>query len=265
MSKGKKNIKNSSKNNVKKTYNEDGKLIVEEIRGSKQCPYVSVICPTYNRRRFLPNLIHQFMNQTYPQMHMELVILDDSTESNNDIIPQRTNIKYHYKSEKMILGYKRNYLNTLTSGDIIVCFDDDDFYSPERVAHAVHTLTNSKCLIAASSIIHIYYKQLDAIMKFGPYAPNHGTNGTMAYKKEYLRNHGYLDDKEKAEEAHFTNNFSEPLVQLNPHKVMICLAHAQNTVSKDPFIEKGVKTTESLRKFFKEKDPYMINWIKNNL
>ena len=264
MGKGK-NKSKTTKGPIKPTHTEDGLLIIEENRGSKQTPYVSVICPTYNRRRFLPNLFHQFLNQTYSQTHMELVILDDSPESNADIIPKQTNIKYHYQSEKMILGRKRNHLNSLTSGAIIVCFDDDDFYSPERVAHAVHTLTGSRCLIAASSIIHIYYKNLDKIIRFGPYAPNHGTNGTMAYKKEYLRNHGYLDDKEKAEEAHFTNNFQEPLVQLNPHKVMICLAHTNNTVDKDPFIEKGVQTTECVRKFFKERDPYMIDWIKNEL
>lgn len=244
---------------------EDGTLIIREERGSKQQPYVSVICPTYNRRRFLPNLVHQFLHQTYPQEYMELVILDDSPESNEDIIPKRTNIKYHYRPEKMVLGKKRNELNALTSGDIIVCFDDDDFYSPDRVRHAVNTLVNSRCLIAASTVIHIYYKSLDKILEFGPYAPNHGTNGTMAYRKEYLRNHSYLDDKDKAEEAHFTNNFSEPLVQLNPHKVMLCLAHGNNTVDKDPFIEKGKHTTMTLKKFFKERDEYMFNWIKNEL
>lgn len=247
------------------THTDDGTLIVNEVRNSKVQPYVSVICPTYNRRRFLPNLFHQFLHQTYPQTNMELVILDDSPTSNADIVPKQTNIKYHYHPEKMMLGRKRNHINTLTSGDIIVCFDDDDFYSPERVSHAVNTLVNSRCLIAASSIIHIYYKNLDKIIKFGPYAKNHGTNGTMAYKKEYLRNHSYLDDKEKAEEAHFTNNFQEPLVQLNPHKVMICLAHTNNTVDKDPFIEKGVQTSECLKKFFKERDSYMIDWIKNHL
>ena len=186
----------------------DGVLQVPQIRNGNR-PFVSVICPTYNRRKFLPNLIRQFKYQTYEQQYMELIILDDSPVSNEDIIPKESNIKYTYLPEKLMLGKKRNHLNSLATGDIIVCFDDDDYYAPERVQHAVHKLEGSNALIAGSSVIHIYYKKINKILEFGPYAPYHGTNGTMAYRKEYLLNHGYLDDKEKAEEAHFTNNFAE--------------------------------------------------------
>jgi len=240
----------------------DQVTVIKEIRNGSR-PFVSVICPSYNRRKFLPNLIQQFLYQTYPQNYMELIIVDDSPESNEDIIPKQTNIKYTHIPEKMVLGRKRNYMNSLATGDIIVCFDDDDFYSPERVRHAVAKLSSSKALIAGSSVIHIYYKSLDKILEFGPYAPYHGTNGTMAYKKEYLLNHSYLDDKEKAEEAHFTNDFSEPMVQLDPHQVMLCLAHNSNTVDKDPFIERGKPTSYKLHKFFTVKNVEMVNWIKN--
>jgi glycosyltransferase involved in cell wall biosynthesis len=224
-------------------------------------PFVSVICPTYNRRQFLPNLIHQFNYQTYPQEYMELIILDDSPESNADIIPAQANIKYTHLPEKLILGKKRNLLNSMTTGDIIVCFDDDDFYSQERVAHAVNKLQGSKCEIAGSSIIHIYYPKLNKIYQFGPYAPYHGTNGTMAYTKKYLKTHSYLDDKTQAEEAHFTNNFSEKMIQLDPHKVMLCIAHNKNTVEKDQFLNQGKETTIKIQKFFKTKDKYMLDYL----
>lgn len=229
-------------------------------------PFVSVICPTYERRRFLPNLIQQFNYQTYPNECMELIIVDDSATSNQDIIPSQANIKYHYIPEKMPLGKKRNYLNSLATGEIIVCFDDDDFYSPERVSHAVTKLMSNKAVnIAGSSLIHIYYKKLDKILSYGPLAPNHGTNGTMAYKRCYLLDHRYLDDKNKAEEAHFTNNFSEIMIQLDPHKVMLCIAHDSNTVDKDQFIPRMKPTHYKLHKFFKVKNDAMVNWIKNEM
>lgn len=233
----------------------------ETKRGTER-PFVSVICPTYNRRQFLPNLIHQFNYQTYPQNYMELIILDDSPQSNADIIPSQSNIKYTHLKEKLILGKKRNLINSMATGDIIVCFDDDDYYSPERVSHAVLKLQSSKYEIAGSSIIHIYYPKLDKILEFGPYAPYHGTNGTMAYTKKYLRTHGYLDDKTQAEEAHFTNNFSEPMVQLDPHKVMLCVAHNKNTVEKDQFLNQGKTTSFKMQKFFKINDKYMIDYLK---
>ena len=232
------------------------------VRGTLR-PFVSVICPTYNRRQFLPSLIHQFNYQTYPQDYMELIILDDSAESNADIIPEQSNIIYKHLPEKLVLGKKRNELNSMVTGDIIVCFDDDDYYSPERVAHAVNKLSSSKMQIAGSSTIHIYFSKLDKILQYGPYAAYHGTNGTMAYTKEYLKTHRYEDDKFQAEEAFFTNNFSEPMVQLDPHKVMLCIAHDRNTVDKNQFIATGKDTSEKLHKFFKINDKKMIERIKN--
>ena len=225
-------------------------------------PFVSVICPTYNRRFFLSNLIHQFNYQTYPQEYMELIILDDSPTTNIDIIIKQDNIRYIHLDEKMILGKKRNMLNSLTTGDIIICFDDDDYYSPERVAHAVHQLTVSRKQIAGSTIIHLYYTKLNKILQFGPYSPNHGTNGTFAYTRKYLETHNYLDDKHDAEDAYFTNNFSEQMVQLDPFKTMLCIAHSNNTVNKDKFIEQGKDNGYKLNKFFKINNTFMINKIK---
>lgn len=95
--------------------------------------FVSVVTPTYNRRKFLPILIHLYKTRTYPKEHRELIILDDSLTTNEDLIPKDyPNIRYYYHNEKMTLGEKRNKLNELARGDIIVCFDDDDYHYPEK-------------------------------------------------------------------------------------------------------------------------------------
>ena len=47
---------------------------------------VIIITPTYNRRKFLPILIYQFIKQTYPKHLLSIIILDDSDVSNQDII-----------------------------------------------------------------------------------------------------------------------------------------------------------------------------------
>jgi len=49
-------------------------------------PFVSCICPTYNRAKFLPYLLHIFDIQDWPKKQRELIILDDSPSSNEDII-----------------------------------------------------------------------------------------------------------------------------------------------------------------------------------
>ena len=44
-------------------------------------PFVSVICPTYNRRESLPYLLYIWQYQDYPAEKRELIILDDSPVS----------------------------------------------------------------------------------------------------------------------------------------------------------------------------------------
>ena len=231
---------------------------------TKKMPKVSVICPTYNRRDFLPFLIRQFDYQTYPQELMELIIVDDSPEDNSDIVEKRDNIRYIYLKEKLILGEKRNYINKCANNEILVCFDDDDYYSPERVEHVVETIVTYETELVGSTILHIYFPELDSIYEYGPHGDRHTTNGLMAYTKKYAETHSYLNDKKVAEEGSFTNNFTERLIQLDPRKVMLCISHGENTVNKRNFIEKGKKTDYELETFFGDKnDEIMIKRIKN--
>jgi glycosyltransferase involved in cell wall biosynthesis len=56
-------------------------------------PFVSVVVPTYNRRKFIPHMLHMFDYQNYPKELMELLIYDDGTDKIKDLIPDRTNIR----------------------------------------------------------------------------------------------------------------------------------------------------------------------------
>ena len=50
-------------------------------------------------------------------------------------------------NEKMTLGAKRNYMHRFARGDIIVYMDDDDYYPPTRISHAVETLKNNPYIL----------------------------------------------------------------------------------------------------------------------
>lgn len=245
-------------------------------------PFISLITATYNRRKFFPNIIRCVMAQTYPLDRMEWVIIDDGQDSIKDIIDpylddKNTNkglrFRYYYFKEKIKLGKKRNLLNEYAQGEIIVCLDDDDYYPPQRVSHAVNQLEKKKnFLIAGSSILYYYYNHIKKIYQYGPYGPYHATNGTFAYRKEYLKNHCYEDDAEKSEESFFTNNFSEPLIQLDTYKTILCIVHNNNTFDKVHILDKpeylNKLSTHKLKQFVKDKklrDFYTeINIEKNN-
>lgn len=222
-------------------------------------PFVSVCTPTKNRRDFIPTAIKFFKSQTYPQHLMEWVIVDDGDVPIGDLVADIPNVKY-YRTKPMPLGAKRNFVHSKTSGDILVYMDDDDFYPPTRVEHAVDRLLSSDALIAGCDLVSIYYTDLDQIYQFGPYWDNHGTAGTFAFKRQLLQLTNYKSSDTLGEEKYFLNNYRFPMVQLDPEQTLLCISHSKNTYDKHKIIRSGRKTSWKLDHFVK--DSAVIQLIK---
>ena len=206
----------------------------------KELPFVSVCTPTFNRRPFIPYAIKCFLHQDYPQDRMEWIIIDDGSDKVEDLFKDVPNVKYFYYDEKMPLGKKRNIMHKKSKGDIIVYMDDDDYYPPQRVSHAVEMLqSHPKALCAGSSEIYIWFKHIQKMYQFGPYGPNHATAGTFAFKRELLKDHAYEEHAALAEEKAFLKNYTVPFVQLEPKKVILVFSHNQNTFDKKKLLANG--------------------------
>lgn len=198
-------------------------------------PFVSVLTPTYNRRKFIPWLIKCYESQTYPKDRMEWIILDDGTDCVKDLFEGLSipNLKYLRLDSKMLIGGKRNLLHKEAIGDIMVAMDDDDYYHPDRVHHVVQKfIQNPGIELAGSSEIYIFYTDNQRIYKFGPYNKNHATNGTMAVRSSYAKTHLYDETVTHAEEKSFLESYRNPMIQLDPFKVMLVISHSQNTFDK---------------------------------
>jgi glycosyltransferase involved in cell wall biosynthesis len=198
-------------------------------------PMVSVCTPTFNRRPFIPIMFECFRNQTYPKNRIEWIIVDDGTDKIKDLIETSNipQIRYFEVNEKMTLGAKRNYMHKHIRGDIIVYMDDDDYYPPERVSHAVERLESNKtALCAGASEIYIYFKHIQKMIQCGPYGPNHATAGTFAFRKELLKITSYEEHAAVAEERAFLKDYTIPFVQLDPMKAILVFSHEHNTFDK---------------------------------
>jgi hypothetical protein len=199
----------------------------------KKYPFVSVCTPTFNRRPFIQAMIRCFNEQDYPQDRMEWIIIDDGTDPIEDLVASHPRVKYFKYDTKMTLGRKRNLLHEKSRGEILVYMDDDDYYPPKRVSHAVEMLvSHPEALCAGSSEIYIYFKHIKQMKRFGPYGPNHATAGTFAFKRKLLKNNRYNDDACLAEERAFLKDYTVPFVQLDPMKVILVFSHEHNTFDK---------------------------------
>lgn len=200
---------------------------------TQDLPFVSICTPTFNRRPFWPMAIKCFNDYDYPKDRMEWIIFDDGTDKIEDLVCHIPQVKYFKYDEQMVLGKKRNLMHDKTKGDIIIYQDDDDYYPPDRVSHAVSTLKkNPTALCAGSSIVYVYFKHVSQMYRFGPYGPNHATAGTFAFHKDLLKQTRYNDEKALAEEGDFLKGFTVPFVQLNPLKTILVFSHLHNTCDK---------------------------------
>jgi cellulose synthase/poly-beta-1,6-N-acetylglucosamine synthase-like glycosyltransferase len=236
------------------------------ITNKKQkLPFVSICTPTFNRRPFISSMIKCFEHQDYPKDRMEWIIVDDGTDKIGELVKDIPQVKYFSLDKKLFLGEKRNLMHEKTKGDIIVYMDDDDYYPPERVSHAVDMLQKTPlALCAGSSEIYVYFKHIDKMYQCGPYLATHSTAGTFAFRRELLKLTRYEDGAALAEEKHFLKNYTVPFVQLDPLKTILVFSHAHNTFDKrrllqnqqNEFTKESTKTVDmfvkepELRDFF---------------
>tara|TARA_Y100000385_G_C13076870_1_gene631839 strand:+ start:26 stop:964 length:939 start_codon:yes stop_codon:yes gene_type:complete len=221
-------------------------------------------------------MIQCFNNQDYPKEKLEWIILDDGTDPIEDLVKDIPNVNYSKYKYKMKLGEKRNLMHKKCKGDIIVYMDDDDYYPPERISHAVKKLqSDSKVLCAGSSELYIYFKNINELYQFGPYGKNHATAGTFAFKKKMLENSNYNNNAALAEEKEFLNGYTVPFIQLDPLKTILVFSHRHNTYNKEKllinaneeYVKKSDKTVDlfikdkNIKEFYmNEIDKLLINY-----
>ena len=239
---------------------------------TRELPFVSLCTPTYNRRVFISQMIKNVEKQDYPKNKFEWIIIDDGTDPIKDLLPKDSetelNIKYYRYEEKIKLGRKRNLMHEKSSGEILVYMDDDDYYPPNRISHAVKKLQNNpKALCAGSSVVYIYFNDLKNVYQFGPYGPTHATAGTFAFRRKLLDITSYEDDADMAEEKHFLKNYSIPFVQLDPVKTILVFAHQYNTFDKRTLLKNPhpqfVRETKLTVQNFIKKNKEAINFYVN--
>jgi glycosyltransferase involved in cell wall biosynthesis len=205
---------------------------------------VSILTPSrLLRAPFLKVLCKIISKQDYPHI-MEWIIVDCSPTEQQDefkTIVESLNpgphieVKYYdtknYNGARCV-GYVRNLTNQYARGDIMVCMDDDDYYPPGKVSLCVKELSKSKKKICGTDDVILYDAETEKVVHYLNFGTNHGTNNTMAYTKEYSKTHFYDNSATFAEEGGFTNNFTEPMIQIDPMKGQLVISHTTNTYDK---------------------------------
>jgi len=95
--------------------------------------FVSVITPTFNREKFHEQLFYCMRTQDFE--NFEWLVLDDSPQPSSFLSQIKLPwLKYTHMKKSLSLGEKRNWLLQRSKGEIIIQFDDDDYYSSNYIS-----------------------------------------------------------------------------------------------------------------------------------
>jgi glycosyltransferase involved in cell wall biosynthesis/GT2 family glycosyltransferase len=196
-------------------------------------PSVTCIMPTRDRRRFVPQAIRSFLRQEYARS--ELLVLDDGVESLADCVPKHDRVHYVRCDAGLSLGAKRNLACSRARGDVIVHWDDDDWYPSWRIGVQVRALLASRADVCGTSRILYYQPATDRAWEYrydvGD-APWVGGN-TLAYRRQYWEKHPF-PNLQVGEDAQFVWNSPPAAVSdLRDPRLCVGMVHDGNTSRKD--------------------------------
>lgn len=104
---------------------------------------VTVITPTFNREKYLPEAIESVLNQTY--QNLEFYIIDDgSTDNTKDIIKKYltgNRVRYSYQDHRGT-GPARNVGLKYSRGAFICFMDSDDIWVRDKIESQIELMTS---------------------------------------------------------------------------------------------------------------------------
>lgn len=145
----------------------------------QQWPLVSVIIPTYGRPEFVQKAIELVHRQDYP--NVEVVVVDDNP--NRLELPADPRLTHIHLKERKSIGAKRNLAVEKSKGQVIIHWDDDDYFREHRISAQVAPIISGEVDITV--LEHHYYFHLPSRTFYTlKRANNWGPHfGTFAYNR----------------------------------------------------------------------------------
>jgi O-antigen biosynthesis protein len=163
----------------------------QSIERSEQAPpwlpqsdvRVSCIMPTRARRTWAMHALHYFARQTWS--NRELIVVEDGPDNISDLIPAAANVRYVRSREGATIGEKRNLACDLATGELILHWDDDDWYAPWRIEYQVWSLLRGRAELSGLKTL-LYFEpaaQRGFQFVYPEGAPFWLAGGSLCYRK----------------------------------------------------------------------------------
>jgi hypothetical protein len=212
------------------------------------CPPISIITPTFNRKNMLDIAFHNLLSTDYPIEKIEWVVIEDAEKSedmasdkiiNFKINNPKISIKYIPIQGRMTIGEKRNHAIEHSSNEIILFMDDDDHYPSTSFRRRVAWLLKGKRGESESNDISVCTTIALYDLKKGVSAVNvppwdlplqkRISEATLTFKKSYwMENKFPMKSMAEGEEWIIPALKNKSVIEIPPQQIIVAFSHGQN-------------------------------------
>lgn len=184
---------------------------------------VSVVIPSYNRFKYVLNLIESVKSQTYPNIEI-IVVNDCSTEKGYyDYNWDGITIIHLKENSKSIFGYAcagyvRNKGIDYAKGKYVAFCDDDDIWFPNKIELQIKHMKETGCKMSAT----------DGLFGNGVYDSN---KIYPKYNAEYY--YSCLQDIYKSKSSNYLENGFPSVWDINFLRIHNCIITSSVILEKD--------------------------------
>jgi GT2 family glycosyltransferase len=189
--------------------------------------------PTADRPRWVPQAIRYFLRQDYP--NRELVILDDGEHEVQNLIPIDPRIRYKRLHGKRTLGAKQNLCVAESRGDLVLHWDDDDWFAAHRISSQVDALLRGGSEVCGLPAMLFHQLRTGRTWRYELH-PGHGrpwlAGGSLLYTKDFWSRSPFPDRQVGSDTEFVWSQSLAGAAMLADHEIYIAMIHDRNSSPK---------------------------------
>ena len=207
------------------------------------CPPITVVTLTYNRRKFIDLAFHNIILTDYPKDKIEWVIVDDSDKPEEGVADKVANfakrapcaqVVYVPLTRKSSIGFKRNIGVDRASNNILLFMDDDDHYPESSFRRRVAWLTKHpwapQCVGCSTIACYDLVKGVSAVntppWELGP--AERVSEATLTFYKTFWQQQKFPQVSVSEGEG-FLKGRESAFMEIPPQQILVAFSHQGNS------------------------------------
>jgi hypothetical protein len=220
------------------------------ILHAEDCPPITVITPTYNRKMLIDIAFHNLLATDYPHDKIEWIVIEDNEKTphmagekvmNFQMQAPKIRVKYMPIEGRLTIGQKRNLAIEQATHNIILFMDDDDHYPTTSFRRRVAWLTEgtkcgqtSHCIACCTTLALYDLKRGVSAVNVPPYElplSQRMSEATLTFYKIAWEERKFPDVSISEGEG-WIEGREDQVLEMPPQQIIVAFSHGGNQTTR---------------------------------